>query len=225
VIRSEPCSVAEVDASLGSVLNQQRWTQLWSRLGAQGNSEPIFAQLTAAYGQPGRAYHNAEHIQDCLSELDDSHTLADHPDSIEAALWFHDAVYVPGAADNEKKSAELARRALTGARVPRDTVETIARLVLVTRHVSLPAKMDEQLICDIDLAVLGRAPEHFAEFEAKIRREYAWVPEPVYRRERSVVLAGFLRRPSIYQTDQFRARYEARARENLRHLVEQLSTS
>jgi predicted metal-dependent HD superfamily phosphohydrolase len=207
------------------VLDPQRWTQLWSRLGARGNGQFIFAELMAAYGRPERAYHNAEHIQDCLRELDESHTLADHPDSVEAALWFHDAVYVPGAADNEEKSAELARRALTNARVPRDIAETVATLVLVTKHVTLPDTLNEQLICDIDLSVLGREPEEFVAFEAKIRREYARVPEPAYRRERSVVLNEFLRRPTIYQTDYFRTRYEARARDNLHDLLIQLSTA
>jgi predicted metal-dependent HD superfamily phosphohydrolase len=214
-----------MDPTQRRVLDQQRWSQLWSRLGAKRNSQIIFARMAAAYSQPERAYHNAEHIQDCLGELDQSSDLADHPDRIEAALWFHDVVYVPGAADNEEKSAELARTALAQAQVSRDTVDRVATLVLVTKHVTLPAAPDERLICDIDLAVLGREAKEFAAFEAKIRREYAWVPEPVYRRERSLVLSGFLRRPSIYQTDQFRARYEARARDNLHHLVRELATA
>jgi predicted metal-dependent HD superfamily phosphohydrolase len=203
-------------------LDQQRWLELWSRLRARGSGASIFAQLTAAYAEPGRAYHTAEHICDCLAELDLARDVAEYPDEVEAALWFHDAVYLPGASDNEKQSAELARTALSTGGVPQEPSNRIAALVLATRHVTPPSAPDEQLICDIDLAVLGRGPAVFDEFERQIRREYAWVPEPVYRTSRTEILAGFLRRRAIYQTDQFRHRYEATARANLERLIEKL---
>jgi predicted metal-dependent HD superfamily phosphohydrolase len=203
--------------------DQQRWTRLWTNLGARGTGLPLFAQLTAAYAEPGRSYHTLTHLQDCLQEFDNSRRLADHPHEVEAALWFHDAVYVPGASDNEEKSAELARRALTEARVRPDSAERVANLVQATRHATLPTSRDEQLICDIDLSILGRERRRFAEFEEQIRREYAWVPAPQYRHERSAVLTGFLARPSIYWTEEFRERYEVRARENLQRLLSELT--
>jgi predicted metal-dependent HD superfamily phosphohydrolase len=203
-------------------LDQRRWLELWSRLGAQGSGASIFAQLAAAYAEPERAYHTAEHIRDCLSELDLSRDLAQHPDEVEAALWFHDAVYRPGASDNEDQSAELARTALSLGAVPREVADRTAALVLATRHAGVSSSPDDQLICDIDLSILGREPGIFDAFERQIQHEYAWVPEPMYRRDRSAVLSGFLRRRSIYQTDQFRHRYEAAARANLQRLIEKL---
>jgi predicted metal-dependent HD superfamily phosphohydrolase len=204
-------------------LDQHRWLELWSRLGAQGSGASIFAQLAAAYAEPGRAYHTAGHVRDCLAELDLSRGLAQYPNEVEAALWFHDAVYRPGASDNEDQSAELARAALSTGTVPREVADRTAALVLATRHAGVSGSPDDQLICDIDLSILGREPGTFDTFELQIRREYAWVPEPMYRRERSAVLSGFLRRRSIYQTDQFRHRYEALARANLQRLLDQLA--
>jgi len=204
-------------------LDQQRWGELWSRLGAPGSGASIFARLTAAYAEPGRAYHTAVHIRDCLAELDLTRDLAQYPDEVEAALWFHDAVYLPGALDNEDQSAELARTALSMGAVPREVTDRTAALVMATKHAGVPGPPDEQLICDIDLSILGREPGIFDTFEQQIRREYAWVPEPTYRRERSAVLSGFLRRRSIYQTHQFRYRYEAVARANLKRLLDQLA--
>ena len=204
-------------------LDQQRWGELWSRLGAPGSGASIFARLTAAYAEPGRAYHTAVHIRDCLAELDLTRDLAQYPDEVEAALWFHDAVYLPGALDNEDQSAELARTALSMGAVPREVTDRTAALVLATTHAGVSSSPDEQLICDIDLSILGREPGIFDTFEQQIRREYAWVPEPTYRRERSAVLSGFLRRRSIYQTDQFRHRYEAVATANLKRLLDQLA--
>src|SRR6476620_6270448 len=96
-------------------LDQQRWLQLWSRLCAHGDGQLLFVQLAAAYAEPNRQYHTLEHIRDCLAEFDDCRALARHPDELEAGLWFHDAVYRPGASDNEERSADLARTTLSQA--------------------------------------------------------------------------------------------------------------
>jgi predicted metal-dependent HD superfamily phosphohydrolase len=106
--------------------------------------------------------------------------------------------------------------------VPLEVSRRVAELVLATRHLTLPREPDGQYLCDIDLSILGREPEVFDEFERRIRREYAWVPEPIYRSSRSEVLAGFLRRRSIYQTEFFRARYEQAARANLERSLRDL---
>jgi predicted metal-dependent HD superfamily phosphohydrolase len=204
-------------------LDQQRWTEFWSRLGAQGSGLSIFTHLAAAYAEPGRAYHTAEHIRDCLNQLDMSRELARRPDEVEAAIWFHDAVYLPGASDNEDRSARLAQTALLACAVPLEVSRRVAELVLATRHLTLPREPDGKLLCDIDLSILGREPEIFDQFEQRIRREYAWVPEPTYRSSRSEVLAGFLQRRSIYQTEYFRKRYEEAARANIERSLRNLS--
>ena len=48
-----------------------------------------------------------------------------------------------------------------------------------------------------------------------MREEYGWVPGPIYRRTRRKLLEAFRARPTIYSTDPFLQRYEARARANL----------
>ncbi len=205
-------------------LDQRRWTGLWSRLGAEGTGVSIWTRLTNAYAEPGRAYHTAEHIRDCLTQLDLTRHLAQRPDEVEAALWFHDAVYIPGGAENERQSAEMAQACLMESGVPLEVASRVAGLVLATEHVTVPNEHDTQLLCDIDLSILGRQPEVFDQFERRIRREYAWVPEGVYRSSRSEVLEGFLQRNAIYQTDYFRSRYEVQARANLERVLKALAT-
>lgn len=204
------------------ILDQERWIRLWERLGAEGSGHSIFAHLTAAYSEPGRAYHTAEHIRDCLAQLDSSREAAQRPDEVEAALWFHDTVYLPGGSDNEDRSANLAEAALMACGVTPGVAERIRRLILATRHLTVSTDPDTQLLCDIDLSILGREPAVFDEFERRIRQEYDWVPEPVYRTSRSEILSGFLQRRSIYQTQVFRNRYETQARANLERLTEKL---
>ena len=204
-------------------LDQGRWLKLWERLGAEGTGHSIFAHLTAAYGEPGRAYHTARHICDCLAQLDSVRATALRPDEVEAALWFHDAVYLPGGSDNEDRSAALAEASLLACDVPPEVAQRIGQLILATRHLTLSDDPDTQLLSDIDLSILGRDPAVFDEFERGIREEYDWVPEPIYRSSRTEILSGFLRRRSIYQTGMFRSRFEAPARANLERLIKKLS--
>jgi predicted metal-dependent HD superfamily phosphohydrolase len=204
-------------------LDRSRWTGLWTRLGAGGDGLSIFTGLEVAYAESTRAYHTAEHIRDCLAQFDLSQPTAQRPDEVEAAIWFHDAVYLPGGSDNEESSAQLAQTTLAEAGAPLEATHRIAGLVLATQHLAIPGEPDAALLCDIDLSILGRTPEVFDEFERRIRQEYAWVPEPVYRSARAEILDGFLRRPSIFQTDFFREQYEIPARGNLHRVIAQLS--
>ena len=196
---------------------------LWNRFGGQGSVRSVFANLAKAYAEPGRAYHNTNHIRDCLSQLDLSHELARNPDEVEVALWFHDVVYVPGAADNEDRSARLADTALAACAVPLETRRRVADLVRATSHLTVPQNPDAQLVCDIDLSILGREPAVFDRFERAIRQEYAHIAEPEYRHERAAVLAGFLRREFLYQTEYFRDRFEQPARTNLKRVLRDLT--
>src|SRR5918997_140791 len=118
-------------------LHRARWLALWSRLGARSDGLQVFETLSSAYTQSARVYHTAEHIGDCLSQFDWSRELAERPDEVEAALWFHDAVYAPGAPDNEEQSARLAQASLQSGGVPRESGQRIAELVLATRHLSI----------------------------------------------------------------------------------------
>lgn len=205
-----------------SALDRNRWLALWSRLGAQTNGLDVFQQLAAAYAEPTRYYHTAAHIGDCLAQLDWARDLATRPDEVEAALWFHDAVYVPGARDNEDRSARVATSSLSAAAVPPEVADRVAAMILATMHLDPPQDPDEQLLCDVDLSILGRERTEFEEFERRIRQEYAWVAEPLYRSARAEVLKGFLRRRSIYLTDRFAQRYERTARRNLEQVLARL---
>jgi predicted metal-dependent HD superfamily phosphohydrolase len=204
-------------------LDQTRWTALWIRLGAAGDGTATFDLLAAAYREPARAYHTAAHINDCLRELDHHRELAEQPDEVEAAIWFHDAVYVPGASDNEARSAKLAIAELTASGASSDLAHSIGELILATRHSEVASTPDARLLCDIDLAILARDPTTFDAYERHIRQEYAWVPSALYRKGRAKVLQDFLSRQSIYQTPAFCTRYEAPARQNLTRALTRLS--
>ena len=94
------------------------------------------------------------------------------------AVLFHDAVYVPGAADNEARSAELAsaaiRRFLPDA--PTD-LDRVSRLILLTAgHGHLAPEdvdRDAALFLDCDMAILGASPAVFDAYHAGIAPRFS----------------------------------------------------
>ncbi len=199
-----------------------RWCDLWQRWVAHSAPEPIFDELIRRYGEPHRAYHTLDHIQDCLLQLDQVRDLAEHADEVEMALWCHDVIYDPRAADNELQSAAWGEKILTEGGVSAEVIARVQDLILATRHHTLPDRPDAALMVDIDLSILGRPPAEFDRYDAAIRQEYQWVPEAPYREARAKALEFFLARPAIYQTAWFHDRYEAQARRNLARTIQNL---
>ena len=201
-----------------------RWLGLWEHLGAQGDPWPPYAELTARYAEPHRAYHTLEHIGHCLDELGAARHLAGDPAMVEMALWYHDAIYETRAADNEERSGALAAAAARGAGLSEVLAARVETLILATRHQATPADADAALLVDIDLSILGADALAFDTYEDQVRREYAWVPEPVFRQRRAEILESFLARPALYSTPYLRSRYEVTARANLRRSIDRLRT-
>ena len=187
----------------------------WHDAGARTDGTALCDALLAAYAEPHRHYHSTQHLAECLQGFEAVRHLAQRPAEVALALWFHDAVYDVQRHDNEAQSADWARQALTTAGVQATLAERVHELVMATRHTSVPAAGDAQLLVDIDLSILGADTQRFAQYEQQIRAEYAFVPEDVFRTKRKDVLQSFADRPRIYNTDHFHAALEVRARANL----------
>jgi predicted metal-dependent HD superfamily phosphohydrolase len=199
-----------------------RFDRIWRRVGATDTTHEVFHDLYRAWTEPHRRYHGADHLRDCLTQLDDAPAGAVNRDLAEIALWFHDAVYLPGSPDNETRSAEWAARALLEAGGSQAKADEVARLVRLTDHTQPAEDPTGALVCDVDLSILGRPFAEFAEYERGIRAEYGSVPDQLYRLGRSAVLQRFLARDRLYRTAHFSDRYEAAARQNLLRSLETL---
>ena len=197
------------------------WLDLWQRTGATSDGSVWHRRLLEAYSEPTRHYHTGQHLGECLAALDNARTACHIPnaDAIELALWFHDAVYDPQAADNEKRSADMAGEALQGAGLESRFIAEARRLVMCTQTHKAAGHADAQWMVDVDLSILGSNPVRFLQYEAQIRAEYAWVPTAVYTEKRAEILTGFLARERIFLTEFFHQRYEHQAWENLAGLI------
>ncbi|WP_395373485.1 N-methyl-D-aspartate receptor NMDAR2C subunit [Marinicella sp. W31] len=203
------------------MMNSQRWQQLMRSLQLQGNEDTCTA-LILAYSESHRHYHTCEHIHASLKHLDATRSLAENSDAIELALWFHDAVYQPYAADNERKSADWAMRFLQANACQQSLVDGVDDLIMVTMHNEEPKTSDQQLILDIDLAILGAPAVVYDQFESNVRKEYRWVPFFLYRKKRKQILYSFLNREHIYHQPFFASKFEDQARHNLNRAIKNL---
>lgn len=199
-----------------------QWQALWSALGVDPPAAHPFDELQQRYGEPQRAYHTLQHIDESLAHFQRVSHLATDPPTVTAALWFHDVIYEPKAHDNEAASAAWAGRVLQQAGVAASPIAQIQALILYTMHNQIPPAGDAALLVDIDLAILGATPTRFDEYETQIRHEYAWVPWPTYCSRRTALLQQFLERPLLYQTVYFQEHFAEQARHNLARSIARL---
>lgn len=198
---------------------ERSWQRTWPALAGVLDGTALRDQLLARHAEPQRHYHTLQHLRECLALFDEVRALAEHPAEVEMALWFHDAIYEVKGSGNEERSAAWAFEALVAAGVGAGPAALVRDLVLVTRHSGSPVSVDEQVLVDIDLSILGADTPRFDEYERQIRAEYSHVPGFLFRRKRKQILQSFLDRPAIYSTAVLRDRLEARARENLRRAI------
>lgn len=168
-----------------------------------------------AYAEPHRHYHTIEHIASLLRLLDEhGHEVMDH-DAMVLAILFHDIVYDPVRHDNEEASAGVAAERLAQLDLPDRLIIKVRRYILATRHGESAGAIDDTdlaLLLDLDLSVLAAEPSLYRAYAQAIRREYAHVPDELYRSGRRQVLEGFLARERIFRTE---LHWEEAARANL----------
>lgn len=210
----------------------ERFQALWQRLGADDGAGVAVAgaRLLTLYAEPTRAYHNQTHLEDVLSKLDWAQNALMQSgelsrldgterrrlfDTIELALFYHDAVYDAKAKDNEAQSREMMKHDAAAFNIDASLIADAARLIDLTAHHGTAARMDEKIMADCDLAILGATPAGFKKYDIAIRAEYAHVPAPLYAAGRAKVLQGFLDTPQLFKTRAFADNFDAAARRNL----------
>ncbi len=195
-------------------------------LSEQLGDELAFEMVTKVlirYQSDDRAYHNVGHLAAMLDVLTDFGAPNAHPE-LYVAVLYHDAIYDSRAKDNESASAALARRELSGLGLDPSFVNRVDELIMMTRD-HVPPTDDEAAawLVDADLAILAASPADYDAYARAIRAEYAWVPEPDYRRGRAQVLTRFLARSPLFWVPAHQRDWEEAARANLARELAELS--
>lgn len=206
-----------------SIRERERFKALWARNlpGESAMAETIYGRLIEFYGEPHRHYHTLNHIRHCLRELDRAATLITDPDAVEMALWFHDAIYQPGAKDNERRSADLFRQ-WSGARADLVFQQRVDDLIMATTHQEPPDQGDAKFLVDIDLSSFGLPWETCERDGRLIRAEFAGVADDQYYPGHLRFLRTLQDRATFFCTAFFQQRYELVARANLARIIADL---
>ncbi len=201
------------------------WINLCRAVGAQDDVAAVGARLLAAYGAPTRRYHDLHHLSEVLDHVSTLSDVATDPHAVRLAAWFHDSVYDPARPDNERRSAMLAAHELGGLRVPNSVINEVARLVLLTEsHDPMTDDRNGAVLCDCDLAVLGREPDAYLAYTTLVRQEYAYLDDAAFRASRAKLLHGLLERPHLFHTAPAIDRWESMARHNMASELTTLAT-
>jgi predicted metal-dependent HD superfamily phosphohydrolase len=181
-------------------------------------------QAASFYDEPHRHYHARAHIVE-MFEL--AHYSGFALSAAQAlAVLFHDAIYVPGAprGSNESMSAQLLR--VYQGSVP-DPVIDLAYGIIVDTADHMPRRDESQLVLDLDLIRLGASPAQFARYSGEVFEEQRPLialddnqsARDFFESRRAPFFERLLAREHIYCLPEFRARYEAQARRNMRAAI------
>lgn len=204
---------------------EERWMRLAVQYGAHATvAEKLFETIARAYSEPERHYHTLEHVATMLDFVQGHDTEPEEGTALRFAAWFHDVIYDTTRSDNEERSADFAANILHALMVPEYVAKRTAFLIALTKqHEPVPDDPDAQFFIDVDLAILGAAPEIYRKYLAAIRREYAWAEDAHFTAGRRRVLERFLTREHIYHMPKMHERLEQQARTNLGKELEEIA--
>lgn len=183
------------------------------------------SMLSTLYTQPHRHYHNLNHINECLVELENFHskdfTYGDRR-IVTRAIWYHDAVYNPYSKNNEVESAMLIQ-----PNYWMDNNEVRNAILATAKHMTTqvikdkegkehPLPLATQVMLDIDLAGFGKPTQECLANGANIRKEYYKTNDREFAEGRLKFLRAIMQRESLYYTDLFKEKYHEQSQKNLK---------
>lgn len=143
-------------------------------------AEQIIDRLEKKYSEPHRYWHTWSHVHSVVEQV--IRTSKDH--CVIVAAIFHDAVYVPGASDNELNSY-LYYRDVLHVEEESPEAETVKSYIMATASRKPPMdssddfgvalwRADNEILFSTNFGAL-------LEWEERISREYSCIHYPTYR--------------------------------------------
>lgn len=191
----------------------ERWLDLMRELDFAPNLY-TYDGLVTAYDHNSRSYHTMVHVKDMLNTLD--YEFGPDP-LVELAIWFHDA-FQPCDGESgrcELDSATWAARFMDENGASHSDITTVFGLIMATKYPGEPQTFRQEMIMDIDLAILGSDRAKYARYVKQIRDEYSDVPDDLFEDSRRAFLKQMLKQ-QVYHTCLFKMQYESKAHANMR---------
>jgi predicted metal-dependent HD superfamily phosphohydrolase len=152
-------------------LEEKIKTEWASHAGTSPSSKRVIDEVIGCYKEKGRHYHNLNPLFSGLQELDAARNIPgieclqndNNFMKIYIALATHDAVYNPKSNDEEnvRQSAEMGRKIALELGFDDTFAETVDGIVMTTTYKNEPATRLQEIMQDIDLAILGKDEKIF----------------------------------------------------------------
>ncbi|WP_395058401.1 hypothetical protein [Flavobacterium sp.] len=201
---------------------QNKYTELLLKIGFNEDCiENNWSDLEKAYSTKSRHYHNLNHLKEMIELYEIYKSNLKFPNEVLYAIFYHDIVYKVTRKDNELRSAEFALSIL-----PEHTTldkQLVFDMICTTQLHQQNEIKDTNWLIDFDLKILSKDWEDYKIYFDQIRKEYKIYPNILYKPGRKKALKHFLENDFIFQTAEFRNKYEAKARENIKSEIELLS--
>lgn len=159
----------------------------------------ILKELFVNYNADYRHYHNLSHLANMFEVARKCNIKLTECENY--AIWFHDIVYIPGAKDNEIKSAEVAVEWLiSNTRLCNTEVQVVKQIILDTQN-EIDTCGFSSTVIDLDICDLCNA-DKFKANSKKIKKEYLAYDKKIisedFEKGRKNWAKSFLKRKSIY---------------------------
>jgi predicted metal-dependent HD superfamily phosphohydrolase len=200
---------------------QYKYTELLLNIGFEENTiQKYWLDLEKKYSSKSRHYHNLNHLSEMIACYDLYESNLKYPDEVLFAIFYHDIIYKVTRKDNEMKSAEYAVAILpANAKLNKELVFDMICATQLHQHND---NEDTNWLIDFDLKILSKDWDDYKIYFEQIRKEYKIYPNFLYKPGRKKALEYFLENEFIFQTSEFRNKYEWKARENIKHELELL---
>lgn len=109
---------------------------------------------------PDFLYHDIQHTKDVVNIVDhiadNSGISKEDKELLLIAAWFHDTGYPDDIPYHEERSVKIAEEYLNKINYPSEKTDIIKNLILSTKMPQNPKTKLEEIICDADIAYIGK---------------------------------------------------------------------
>jgi predicted metal-dependent HD superfamily phosphohydrolase len=186
--------------------------------------------LQERYAQPWRHFHTWDHIARVRRATEWYYRKLNMklPVGVESAILWHDAVYLPGATDNEEKTAQLYRDTKPTAWQFRDAyTDWVCSTILATKEHKASSSLGRGLynaanvVLSCDLVSLAAPWNQFCIDAENVCKEYRYAYDAqVVREGRLHFYEEMLKRTTLYPHPFFERTHGPRARRNLQSALD-----
>ncbi|KAF1980154.1 hypothetical protein BU23DRAFT_3124 [Bimuria novae-zelandiae CBS 107.79] len=183
------------------------------------------------YNEPGRAYHNLNHIRHMLNLIPSNRR---RKRELTYATWFHDCVYDPKAKHgrNERDSIRLWEEHVEDCGCFISDIKDIVSLMIectithtLPSDISLGDEETELLkrFLDMDMDILASPRAEYLDYAEKVRKEYSHFTDEQFRKGRIEFFRGELKKEKVFYLEE-NERKNGIAMENMKAEIEMLES-